>query len=105
MKQALVNIINNAADAMPTGGTLSVTTRNSGGGSTLHMDICDDGTGVDPAIRDRVFDAFVSTKRDGVGLGLVNAKAVVDMHGGFIELAPREPKGTRVTITLPLHHG
>jgi signal transduction histidine kinase len=60
---------------------------------------------VDPAIRDRVFDPFVSTKRDGVGLGLVNAKAVIDMHGGLIELAPREPKGTRVTITLPLHHG
>jgi signal transduction histidine kinase len=105
MKQALVNIINNAADAMPTGGTLSVTTSNSGSGSTLRMDICDDGTGVDPAIRDRVFDPFVSTKRDGVGLGLVNAKAVIDMHGGLIELAPREPKGTRVTITLPLHHG
>ena len=105
MKQALLNIINNAADAMPTGGTLSVATRNSDNGSTLRVDICDDGIGVDPAIRGRVFDPFVSTKRDGVGLGLVNAKAVIDLHGGFIELTPQAPKGTCVTITLPIHHG
>lgn len=102
MKQALLNIINNAADAMPTGGTLSVATSRSGEGSTIRVDVCDDGLGVDPQIRDRVFDPFVSTKRDGVGLGLVNAKAVVDHHGGSIEIAQRTPKGTRVTITLPL---
>jgi signal transduction histidine kinase len=48
-----------------------------------------------------VFDPFVSTKKDGVGLGLVNAKAVVESHGGTIELTPIEPKGTRARITLP----
>ncbi len=105
MKQALLNIINNAADAMPTGGTLSVSTHRSGDGSTIEVDVCDDGIGLDPAIRDRAFDPFVSTKRDGVGLGLVNAKAVVDLHGGSIELVPRTPKGTRATITLPINPG
>jgi signal transduction histidine kinase len=99
-RQALLNLINNAADAMPTGGTLTVTTRLDQG-STVALDVCDDGIGVDPVILDHVFDPFVSTKRDGVGLGLVNAKAVVESHGGRIELAPRPPRGTRASVWLP----
>ena len=66
------------------------------------VEICDDGVGVDPAILDRVFDPFVSTKREGVGLGLVNAKAVVEGHGGRISLAARQPRGTCALITLPV---
>jgi nitrogen-specific signal transduction histidine kinase len=49
----------------------------------------------------RVFDPFVSTKPEGVGLGLVNAKAVVEGHGGNISLTPRQPRGTRAKIVLP----
>jgi len=100
-RQVLINIVGNAADAMTTGGTLRVTTRPGGGGSTVVLDVCDDGVGIDPAIRARVFDPFVSTKRDGVGLGLVNAKAVVESHGGSIELFAAEPKGTCARITMP----
>ena len=100
-RQALVNVVGNAADAMPTGGTVRVLTRVGDGGSTVVLDVCDDGTGIDPAIRDRIFDPFVSTKRDGVGLGLVNAKAVVESHGGTIVLTPAEPRGTRARMTLP----
>ena len=49
-----------------------------------------------------LFDPFVSTKPDGVGLGLVNARAAIESHGGTIALAPREPNGTRVTVSLPV---
>ena len=59
--------------------------------------MCDDGTGIAPELAGRVFDPFVSSKRDGVGLGLVNARAVVESHGGRIELAARAPRGTRAT--------
>lgn len=98
-KQALLNVINNASDAMPDGGMLQIET--SASGNRIRLDVCDDGTGVDPAVLPRVFDPFVSTKSNGMGLGLVNAKAVVESHNGHIELAPRQPAGTRVTITLP----
>lgn len=101
-RQVLLNLIGNAADAMPTGGTLTVATHRSDGGDSVVVDICDDGVGIDPAIRDRIFDPFVSTKRDGVGLGLVNAKAVVESHGGTLELTARAPKGTRARIALPV---
>jgi signal transduction histidine kinase len=100
-RQVLVNVVGNAADAMATGGTLRVRTHATDGGAGIVLDVCDTGTGIDPEIRDRVFDPFVSTKRDGVGLGLVNAKAVVESHGGTIELTAVEPTGTRARITLP----
>jgi signal transduction histidine kinase len=51
---------------------------------------------------ERVFDPFVSSKPDGVGLGLVNAKSVVESHGGTIALMPRPIRGTRVRIILPV---
>jgi signal transduction histidine kinase len=99
-KQALLNVLVNASEAMPTGGTIVVTSRPEGP-SAVRIEICDDGVGVDPAVLNRVFDPFVSTKRDGVGLGLVNARAVVEGHGGQIGLASRQPKGACVSISLP----
>jgi signal transduction histidine kinase len=105
-KQALLNVISNAADAMPEGGTLTVAAASAG--SEVRLDVCDDGTGIDTAILPRVFDPFVSSKRDGMGLGLVNTKSVVDNHGGRIEIAPLGSRGTRVSIWLPagsVQHG
>jgi signal transduction histidine kinase len=100
-RQALVNVVNNAADAMATGGALDVVLRRGRDGATIELDVCDDGVGIDADIADRVFDPFVSTKRHGVGLGLVNAKAVLERHGGGIALEARAPRGTRATLWLP----
>jgi signal transduction histidine kinase len=100
LKQALLNVIANAAEAMPNGGRLTVDSRIDG--DTLIVRICDDGLGVDPALASRAFDPFITTKRDGVGLGLVNAKSVIEGHHGRIALEPRDPRGACVTIWLPL---
>jgi len=97
--QALLNVIINAIDAMPEGGTLTVTTHAEAG--SVIVDVDDEGVGIDPALVDRVFDPFVSSKPEGVGLGLVNARAVVEGHGGRIQLSPRQPRGTRARIILP----
>jgi signal transduction histidine kinase len=101
-RQALLNVLVNAAEALPRGGGIAIESRREG--DEVVLDICDDGVGIDPGVLDKVFDPFVSTKREGVGLGLVNAKAVVEAHGGQIELALRQPKGTRARITLPVRH-
>jgi two-component system NtrC family sensor kinase len=108
LKQALLNVIGNAADAMPTGGTLSVSAGVPRGASDVRLDVCDDGIGIDPAILPNVFDPFISSKRDGMGLGLVNAKAVVEGHGGRIEIGPVPSGGTRVSMWFPageVHRG
>ena len=102
-RQALLNILVNASEAMPSGGEITVQSRS--GPSGLIIEICDEGMGIDPGIAGRIFDPFVSTKREGVGLGLVNAKAVVEGHGGHISLSARQPKGTCASISLPSHHG
>lgn len=100
LKQALLNVLANASEALPTGGRIAVSTMRTPPGG-VEVAICDDGTGVEAGVLDKVFDPFVSTKREGVGLGLVNAKAIVEGHGGTIRLAARQPRGVAVTITLP----
>jgi signal transduction histidine kinase len=99
-KQALLNVLVNASEAMPTGGRVTVVSRREGD-SAVRLEICDNGVGVDPAVLDRVFDPFVSTKPDGVGLGLVNVKAVVEGHGGRITLESRD-RGTCASIMMPV---
>jgi signal transduction histidine kinase len=100
-KQALLNLIVNATEEMPHGGTLTVGARLSASGETLEIEIKDDGPGIDPSVRDNLFDPFVTTKREGVGLGLVNTKSIIERHGGSIAVEPGEDGGTRVIITIP----
>jgi two-component system sensor histidine kinase HydH len=102
LKQALLNLMVNGSEAMPTGGVLQISSGRED--ATVWVRICDDGVGVDPALLDRVFDPFVSTKPEGVGLGLVNVKAVVEGHRGGIRLEPRPPRGTCAIIRLPIAH-
>jgi signal transduction histidine kinase len=104
LKQALLNVIVNGSEAMHTGGIMTVST-GQGEDATLWVRICDDGVGVDPSLLDRVFDPFVSTKPEGVGLGLVNVKAVIEGHGGRIALEPQAPRGTCALIHLPVAAG
>jgi signal transduction histidine kinase len=99
-QQVLMNVFVNAIDAMPDGGILTVSTRSDGADLVIEVD--DDGVGIDPGMVTRVFDPFVSTKPEGVGLGLVNAKAVVEGHDGRIALTPRQPRGTRARIIVPV---
>lgn len=101
LHQALLNVIINAAEAMPDGGRLVASTGIDEDGSSARIEITDEGVGIDPGDRDRLFDPFFTTKREGVGLGLVNAKSIVDRHGGRIRLLPRREGGTRVLISLP----
>jgi signal transduction histidine kinase len=101
LTHALLNVVLNATDALREGGTLTITSARAGADGVV-IAVDDDGVGIDAAAAARVFDPFVTTKPGGVGLGLVNAKAAIESHGGTITLAPRQPAGTRAIIRLPL---
>lgn len=103
LQQAILNVINNAAEAVTSGGIVTVRTARARGGVSLV--IADDGDGVPPEVLAHVFDPFFTTKPGGVGLGLMNARSVVEQHGGHITLEPAQPRGTQVTITLPATEG
>src|SRR5690606_33539131 len=83
LRQALLNLVRNAADAMsPTGGgTLSIATRGAGDGG-VEVAISDTGPGIPPDVLERIFEPFFSTKKGGTGLGLALAQQIVAEHGG-----------------------
>jgi two-component system NtrC family sensor kinase len=100
LRQALLNLLRNAREAMPRGGPIDV--RVAAEGMSVVVDVDDRGGGVPEAIRARVFDPFFSTKGEGTGLGLAITRHIVESHGGTIACTPREGGGTRFRITLPL---
>jgi two-component system nitrogen regulation sensor histidine kinase NtrY len=100
LSRALTNLVENAIQAMPTGGMLSVGGRAEAGAAVV--DIADTGVGMDEVAAARAFEPFFSTKTGGSGLGLANAKRNIEKVGGTIRLVSQPGRGTTVTLTLPL---
>jgi signal transduction histidine kinase len=101
LQRAFINIINNAQDAMPSGGTLSIATGRENG--CVAFTIADTGNGIPAEIKDKIFDAFVTAgKKKGTGLGLAITKRIIDQHNGTIDVESEHGKGTRFTIRIPL---
>jgi two-component system sensor histidine kinase AtoS len=102
MKQAVVNVMQNALEAMPDRGMLSVRTWLHAELNMLVIAVGDTGPGIAPKIMARVFEPFYTTKLDRMGLGLPTAHRIVTEHGGFINISSDEAAGTKVHIYLPV---
>jgi len=104
LQQVLLNVLINAMQAMPDGGSIRLTlaTDAPGGPPVAVLDIADTGAGIPDPIRDRIFDSFLSGRPDGTGLGLAIAKRILLSHHGDIVLVATSPAGTTLRITLPL---
>jgi two-component system NtrC family sensor kinase len=102
LRQVFLNMVANARDAMPNGGTLSVAT--SGDNDNVYVEITDTGTGIREELLDKIFDSFFTTKGEvkGVGLGLSVCYGFIEDHGGNIEVKSQVGEGTTFTITLPV---
>jgi len=104
LQQVLLNLLINSMQAMPNGGEitlrLSAEARDSGGVAVL--DVSDTGLGIPDAIRERIFDSFLTGRHDGTGLGLAIAKRVLQGHNGDIHLVGTSPAGTTFRVTMPL---
>jgi signal transduction histidine kinase len=104
LQQVLLNLLINAMQAMPEGGTidLALSADASGPVPLAVIDVTDTGAGIPDPIRSRIFDSFLSGRPDGTGLGLAIAKRVLLSHHGDIALVATSPAGTTLRITLPL---
>lgn len=99
-KQALLNLMLNAQQAMTEGGELILTTRREGDFAVL--DVVDTGSGIALEAQPKVFEAFYSSRPGGSGLGLPTARKIVESHGGFLRLQSVPGKGSKFSIWLPL---
>lgn len=97
VKEALVNLLINAREAMPQGGRLSVATRAAEQGQ-VEIEIADTGCGIAPAHLEHIFEPFFTTKEYGTGLGLTNVKRLIQENGGFLEVQSQEGAGSRFLI-------
>ena len=100
LKQALLNIVINAQQAMPNGGELILQTSRRDG--MAKIDITDTGEGIAPDNLEKIFNVYYSTKKTGTGLGLPTAKRIVEDHRGDISVQSEVGKGTCFTIQLPI---
>jgi len=120
LEQVLMNLCVNARDAMPSGGSISITIGSreiekvgdgddpwSDGSRYASLEVRDTGTGMDEATRAQVFEPFFTTKPmgEGTGLGLATVFGIVRQHEGFIDIESAPGEGTTVTILLPLMDG
>jgi signal transduction histidine kinase len=99
LRRALLNVLTNAVQFSPRGGTVEVVCAVQR--SSVQIDIADRGPGVPPHDRERIFDMFVSSRPEGTGLGLFLARTALRKCGGDIIARPREGGGSIFRITLP----
>ncbi len=98
LKQAMLNLVSNSLDAMPDGGTLTVTTRRTDG--MARIDFADTGRGIPEGMN--VFELFFTTKSRGTGMGLNIVEGIIQQHGGHVDVESEEGKGATFSLEVPL---
>jgi two-component system, NtrC family, nitrogen regulation sensor histidine kinase NtrY len=108
LKRALVNLLENAINATRpdtrngTAPLIIVRTALDSAGGVLLLEVADNGVGIDPRIRPRIFEPYFSTRRDGTGLGLAIVATIVTDHHGLIRVRDNEPQGSSFLLEFPL---
>ena len=106
LKGVLINLISNAMDALPQGGTIEIATRaGAGNGGSVECIITDNGAGIAGEDLEKIFNPFFTTKQNtgGIGLGLSNSLGVMKKHNGIITVKSRPGQGSSFSLSLPSH--
>ena len=99
MKQVLLNLVLNGCQAMPSGGELRVSSRERG--HQVELEVADQGVGIPPEARSRIFSLYYTTKPSGTGVGLAMSYRIVQLHNGSIDFSSEVDRGTTFRLTLP----
>jgi signal transduction histidine kinase len=104
LQQCVINLIFNAIDAMPDGGTLTLSGRYAAPNGQVHIIVGDNGPGITPEDLPHIFEPFFTTKNEGfgVGLGLSTVYGIVERHDGKVIVDSRKGQGSTFTIELPV---
>ena len=101
MQQVFLNLIMNAVQAMPSGGTLTANTLGNPSAKEIKIEITDTGNGISDKISEKIFQPFFTTKHTGTGLGLTISKQCIEMHGGTLTAVKNPLGGATFQIILP----
>jgi signal transduction histidine kinase len=99
LKQALLNVVTNGVEAMKDGGLLAISVRQARGG--WGISVRDQGPGIPPELRDKIYKLYFTTKGKGSGIGLAMTFRVVQLHGGTIDFSSEPGKGTEFRLQFP----
>jgi len=102
IRRVIINLVDNAIEAMERRGQVTVETVHDASNHVARIVIADNGPGIPPNEREKLFLPYYSTKRRGSGLGLAIVRRIVVEHGGSIDVGDNSPRGTRFTIELPV---
>ena len=102
IKRVMINLLDNAVAAVADGGQIQISTAYDRARNTVYLEVADDGYGMSPESRVRIFEPGFSTKKQGTGLGLTIVNQIVEDHRGYIRVRNNEPRGTRFVIEFPV---
>jgi signal transduction histidine kinase len=100
LERVFVNLVKNAIDAMPEGGTISISSKENN--NFLELAFGDTGMGISDDVLPKIFSPLFTTKAQGMGFGLAICKRIVEAHGGTITCLTTKGKGTTFTLTIPI---
>ena len=101
IRRVVINLIDNAIEAMEQKGTIEIETQHDRPNNLVRIIVADDGPGIPASERDKLFLPYYSTKKRGSGLGLAIVRRIIAEHGGSIDLSDNTPRGTRFAVELP----
>jgi len=104
LRQAFLNVLQNACQAIHGGGTVTIATSRDGR-ERVRVEIADDGEGIPAENLEKIFKLYYTTKPEGSGIGLAIVFRIIQMHDGAIEVRSEVARGTTVVVALPVRHG
>ena len=102
IKRVLINLLDNAVAAVDGGGEIRLATDYDPARAIVTLEVADNGCGLAPELRTKIFEPYFSTKQNGTGLGLTIVSQIIEDHRGYIRALPNLPQGTRFSIELPV---